>query len=329
MKKDYINILISSNDLGKRIDVILSKKIDLFSRNRIKSLIHEKNVKFNEKLITDQSHIIKSTGIIFVSIPKAKESHIEPIKMDLDILYEDKYLIVLNKKSGIVVHPGAGNKSNTLVNGLLYHCKNCLSDIGGVLRPGIIHRIDKMTSGILLVAKNNDVHNKLSNQFKKRTISKKYICLSWNSMPRDNGTIRENIARSKYNRKKMCVCNEDKGKMAITEYKLLNKFILRNNLSINFYECKLFTGRTHQIRVHFEYMGCPLVGDDLYKKKINLNKINVDILNVINENFIFSQRQALHSKSITFFHPKRGIEMSFEAEIPDDFIKTLNILKKT
>ena len=268
LKKDYINISVSSNDLGKRIDVVLSQKLGKFSRNRIKNLINEQNVLFNDEIISEQSHKLKKIGTILISIPESKESYIKPKKIDLDIIYEDKYLIVLNKKAGIIMHPGAGNKDHTIVNGLFHHCKSSLSDIGGVLRPGIVHRIDKMTSGVLVIAKDNDVHRALSEQFKNRTISKKYICLCWNNMPKNEGTINENIARSKYNRKKMSVCNEFEGKKAITEYKLLKKFILDVNLSINFYECKLHTGRTHQIRVHFDYMGCPLIGDDLYKKKI-------------------------------------------------------------
>ena len=328
MKKDYINICVSSNDLGKRIDVVISKKIISLSRNRIKSLIIEKNVSFNDELITEQAHKLKDIGIIIISIPEPKKSYIKPEKIELDILYEDKYLIVLDKKPGIVVHPGAGNKNNTIVNGLLYHCKDRLSDIGGVLRPGIVHRIDKMTSGVLVIAKNNEIHKELSDQFKNRTISKKYICLCWNGMPKNNGTINENIARSKYNRKKMSVCNQYDGKKAITDYKLLDKFILDLNLSINFYECKLHTGRTHQIRVHFDYMGCPLIGDDLYKKKINLKNIDTEIFEIINKNFIISKRQALHAKSIDFFHPKKREIISFESRIPDDFLGLLNILKK-
>ncbi len=306
---------------------MISQNLEDFSRNRIKSLINEQNVLFNDSIISDQSQKLKKTGIISISIPEPKASYITPKKMDLDILYEDKYLIVLNKKPGIVVHPGAGNKDSTIVNGLLYHCEKTLSDIGGVLRPGIVHRIDKMTSGVLIVAKNNNVHKSLSDQFKNRTISKKYICLCWNKLPKNDGTIVENIARSRFNRKKMTVCNKNEGKKAITEYRLLENFILNVNLSVNFYECKLHTGRTHQIRVHFDFMGCPLIGDDLYKKKINLDNINSQISKVIDGNFNIPKRQALHAKSINFLHPKKNQKMFFETEIPDDFLKLLNNLK--
>ena len=184
---------------------MISQNLEEFSRNRIKSLINEQNVLFNDSIISDQSQKLKKTGIISISIPEPKASYITPKKMDLDILYEDKYLIVLNKKPGIVVHPGAGNKDSTIVNGLLYHCEKTLSDIGGVLRPGIVHRIDKMTSGVLIVAKNNNVHKSLSDQFKNRTISKKYICLCWNKLPKNDGTIVENIARSDLIEKNDCM----------------------------------------------------------------------------------------------------------------------------
>ncbi len=327
MRKDYINILVTSNDLGKRVDVFITEKINSLSRNRIKNLIKSENVMLDNLIIKEQSLKLKNEGIIKVKIPEPTQSYIVPIKMDLDILFEDKNLLVINKQAGIVVHPGAGNKNNTLVNGLLYHCENCLSDIGGVLRPGIVHRLDKMTSGLMLVAKDNETHQALSKQFLNRRISRKYICLVWKTLPHKNGEINKNIERSKHNRKKMVVCNSNRGKIAITNYTLINKFFFDTDLSISQYECKLLTGRTHQIRVHLNYMGCPLVGDKLYKKRIDLSRIPQSIKTSI-KNLTLLERQLLHSRSISFYHPILKKEMSFESKIPEDYDNFVNSLKK-
>ena len=254
--------------MGKRIDKFLSEKIEGFSRNKIQDFILSGNIKLDDVIVKNRSLILKNEGNLFVNIPKPKNSRLVPKKIDLNILYEDEHLLVLNKKAGLIVHPGAGNYDNTLVNGLLYHCKKSLSGIGGILRPGIVHRIDKMTSGLLVIAKNDTTHNNLSGQFKNREINRKYICLTWNSTNLRKGFIKKNITRSKVNRKKMIVCNENLGKDAITEYQIKRKFDFEK-LSICLYECKLHTGRTHQIRVHFNYMGVPLIGDFVYKKNIN------------------------------------------------------------
>ena len=202
MNQDYITISVTSNDLGQRIDVYLSKKIEKISRNRIINLIKEERVFFNNDVVLTQSYILKKKGKIIINLPQPKESKIEPRKMNLDITYEDENLIVINKESGLVVHPGAGNLDNTLVNGLLYHCKNQLSGIGGILRPGIVHRIDKMTSGLLVIAKDDYCHNILSEQFKDRLIKRNYLCITLKSLPKSRGIIDKNIKRSRINRKK-------------------------------------------------------------------------------------------------------------------------------
>ena len=175
--------------MGKRIDKFLSEKIEGFSRNKIQDLIENGNIKLDNVIIKNQSLILKNEGNLFVNLPKPKNSRLVAKKIDLDILYEDEHLLVLNKRAGLIVHPGAGNYDNTLVNGLLYHCKKSLSGIGGVLRPGIVHRIDKMTSGLLVIAKNDTTHNNLSEQFKNREIDRKYICLTWNSTSLKKGFI--------------------------------------------------------------------------------------------------------------------------------------------
>ena len=327
MNKDYIKISVSINDLGKRIDKFLSEKIEGFSRNKIQDLIVSGNIKLNNVIIKNQSLILKNEGNLSVNLPKPKNSRLIAKKIDLDILYEDEHLLVLNKKAGLVVHPGAGNYDNTLVNGLLYHCKKSLSGIGGILRPGIVHRIDKMTSGLLVIAKNDTTHNNLSKQFKNREINRKYICLTWNSTNLRKGFIKKNITRSKVNRRKMAVCNENLGKDALTEYKIKRKFDFEK-LSICLYECKLHTGRTHQIRVHLNYIGVPLIGDFVYKKNINKDYLPTEIKEYIEKNFNIPKRQALHAESIGFFHPYQKKTMFFESEEPPEFRDLLILLEK-
>ena len=327
MKPDYIIISISSNDLGKRIDVLISEKLEHISRSRVKKLILNGNVRFNQKVISDQSFKLNQIGKIEFTIPPIKEMKIKPQNMNLEIIYEDKSLIIVNKQPGTVVHPAVGNFDNTLVNGLLFHCKGSLSGIGGVQRPGIVHRIDKMTSGILLVAKNDYTHNKLATQFKNRTILKEYRALCWNSLHKSKDTIETNISRSKYNRKKMSVCQPEKGKIAITEYELIEEFLINDEIKISYINCKLHTGRTHQIRVHMSFIGNPLIGDNLYKKK-QFKKIPNKIDNIISKYFISLNRHALHAKSIKFIHPEKKKELFFDSEIPSDFKKILLNLKK-
>jgi len=326
LKTDYIKILVSGNDLGKRIDVILSKNLEDISRSRIQNLILEGKVSYNNQVIKNRSLIIKEVGYLEINVPEPLETSIKPQKIKLNILYEDEDLIVINKDAGLVVHPGSGNFDNTLVNGLVFHCKNSLSGIGGVLRPGIVHRIDKMTSGVMVIAKNDITHNQLSKQFKDRTIERKYICLTWNNLNLLKGQIDKNIKRSKVNRKKMTICSKNEGKVAITEYELKEKFNFKN-LSLCLYECKLQTGRTHQIRVHFHYMKAPLIGDNVYKKNFDTLNLPQIIRKNIEKNFILPKRQALHAKTIGFFHPKKKKFMLFKSEIPNDIsslLKNLN-----
>jgi 23S rRNA pseudouridine1911/1915/1917 synthase len=326
LKTDYIKILVSGNDLGKRIDVILSKNLEDISRSRIQNLILEGKVSCNNQVIKNRSLIIKEVGYLEINVPEPLETSIKPQKIKLNILYEDEDLIVINKDAGLVVHPGSGNFDNTLVNGLVFHCKNSLSGIGGVLRPGIVHRIDKMTSGVMVIAKNDITHNQLSKQFKDRTIERKYICLTWNNLNLLKGQIDKNIKRSKVNRKKMTICSKNEGKVAITEYELKEKFNFKN-LSLCLYECKLQTGRTHQIRVHFHYMKAPLIGDNVYKKNFDTLNLPQIIRKNIEKNFILPKRQALHAKTIGFFHPKKKKFMLFKSEIPNDIsslLKNLN-----
>ena len=313
--------------MGKRIDKILSEKIDGFSRNKIQTLITNGNITLENVIIKDQSFLIKKESTLLVKLPKPRPSKLIPKKINLDIFYEDEHLLVLNKRAGIIVHPGAGNYQDTLVNGLLYHCNESLSGIGGVMRPGIVHRIDKMTSGLLVIAKNDMTHNQLSEQFKNRKINRKYICLTWNSTNLKKGLIKTNITRSKVNRKKMVVCDENLGRDALTEYQIIKTFDLKK-IIISLYECKLHTGRTHQIRVHLNHIGVPIIGDFVYKKNINKDYLPIKVKENVEKNFIITKRQALHAKSIGFFHPYERKDMFFESDEPKEFKDLISLIKK-
>jgi len=239
-------------------------------------------------------------------------------------LYDDQDIIIINKSPGLVVHPGAGNLKNTMVNGLLFLYQNQLSGIAGKLRPGIVHRIDKDTSGILVVAKNDNAHSVLSKQFSNHTIKRTYEALIWGSLKPQNGKIVEKISRSEKNRQLMIV-KKNKGKTAITNYKTIKVFQNTNLPKISLIECKLETGRTHQIRVHMNFKGNPIVGDRSYgKTKKKFKKIDLTLEKKIN-NF---KRQALHAKSLGFLHPKTNKQVFFEAERPKDFNDLIESLNK-
>ena len=228
----------------------------------------------------------------------------------------------------MVVHPGAGNVDNTLVNALLHHCGNTLSGIGGVLRPGIVHRIDKMTSGLLVVAKNDQTHLSLSNQFKNKTVQKEYYLFCWGGFIDQKGSIQNNIIRSNRNRKKMTISKNNTGRFSSTDYEILEEFQINDDNSIKFVKCKLKTGRTHQIRVHMSHIGCPLIGDMLYGKQ-KIEKVNnKNLENFIINKFINNRRQALHAKKIGFYHPEKKERVTFETPFPSDFQDFLKILRK-
>ena len=324
MKKNTFNITVSSNFDGERVDKFLQSQFKELSRTRLQNLIKSDQVRLNDVCIDTPSKKIKNKDLIKINFPKPKETKIKPNKMPLDILYEDEDLIVLNKSPGVVVHPGAGNYENTIVNGLLFFYKNNLSNVGGKLRPGIVHRIDKDTSGVIVVAKNDLAHTQLSKQFSSHTIKRVYEALVWGSLKPQNGKISERISRSFRNRQLMSV-KKEKGKMAITNYKTLKIFQNSNLPKISFIECRLETGRTHQIRVHMNFKGNSILGDKSYGKlKKKFKKIDKKIEIEIN-NF---NRQALHAKSLGFFHPRTNKELYFEAKRPKDFDTLIKSLKK-
>jgi len=309
---------------GYRIDRFLQNQIKDLSRSRLQTLIHEGQVRLNDVIIKNNSKKIKEQDKIKVNFPPPKETLIKPNKIPLNILYDDEDIIIINKSPGVVVHPGAGNYEETIVNGLLFKYKNQLSSIGGKLRPGIVHRIDKDTSGVIVVAKNDNAHINLSKQFSDHTIKRKYEALIWNSLKPQNGKINEKISRSVKNRQLMSV-RKDKGKTAITNYKTIKIFQNSNLPKISLIECQLETGRTHQIRVHMNFKGNPILGDKSYgKTKKKFKRIDLKIEEKIN-NF---NRQALHAKSLGFIHPRTQKEVFFEARRPKDFESLVKSLIK-
>jgi len=320
-----INLIVKENDKNLRVDVFVNKKANDLSRTRVKNLILDKKLKLNNKITIDPSKKISNGDIINLTIPEPKKTSLKPYKYKLDIIYEDNDLIVLNKPAGIVMHPGAGNYDNTIVNALINYKKNSLSSIGDELRPGIVHRIDKNTSGLVVIAKNNQAHENLSIQFSKHSITRIYQLLIWGKVRPSKGKIETFITRSSKNRQLMEVSNT-KGKKAITNYKTIEIFENKNTPTLSLLECKLETGRTHQIRVHMNYLGNSIVGDDKYKKRFKKIK-NVDLL--LEENLIKLNRQFLHAKTIGFIHPAKNKEMIFNSILPQELEIILKILRKT
>ena len=284
---------------NKRIDNYLSETLDI-SRSQIQKYIKENYITVNNQEVKS-SYVLKETDEIEVNI-KEEEMIISatPEKMDLNIVYEDDDVIVINKPNGMVVHPGNGNYSHTLANGLMYHSK--LSDINGSFRPGIVHRIDAYTTGLLMVAKNNFAHASLAKQLEEKTVTRKYIALVWGVIKSDTGTIDAPIGRDKLDRKKMAVTDIN-SKKAITHFKVLERL---NNATL--IELSLETGRTHQIRVHMNYIGHPVVNDPVYGKR----------------KLIDSTGQCLHAKVIGFNHPRTNKYLEFDSELPECFTNILN-----
>ena len=317
-----IEFSINKKNNGERLDVFLSKEIKNLTRSYIKKLIEKNNVKLNKVSRTLPSTIIKTNDKIIINIIEEENLKIAPNNIKLDIVFEDKDILIINKPKGMVVHPGAGNYKNTLVNALLYKYKNKLSDINGNTRPGIVHRIDKETSGLLVVAKNNLSHSNLGKQFSEHSIKRKYQCLAWGVIRPLNGRIDTLITRNKKNRQLMTVSDVN-GKRAITNYKTIKVFNLKDIPKISLIECELETGRTHQIRVHLKYKGTSLLGDKQYgKKNIKFKKINKNFFNKLSE----LDGQALHAETLEFIHPTKKKWVSFKSKLPKDFKKTLDLL---
>ena len=318
-------MIVKNSEKNIRIDVFINKLEKEISRTRIKNLILNKKLKINDKIITDPSKKVLSGDSIVLTIPEPKKASLRPFKFNLDIVFEDEDLIVINKPSGIVMHPGAGNFDNTIVNALMNYNKDSLSNIGDELRPGIVHRIDKNTSGLIVVAKNNQAHEHLSNQFSKHTIVRIYQLLIWGKIRPSKGRVETLIARSSKNRQMMEV-SRTRGKKAITNYQTIEIFENKNTPTLSLLECKLDTGRTHQIRVHMNYLGHSIVGDDKYKKKFKKIK---DISYLLEEKITNLNRQFLHAKTLGFIHPKKNKEMIFNSILPNELEIILETLRNT
>ena len=320
-----INLIVTDAEKNLRADVFINKNEKNISRTRIKNLILDNKLKINNKTIIDPSKKVSSNDVLVLTIPSPRKATLKPYKYSLDIIYEDEDLIVLNKPAGIVMHPGAGNFDNTIVNALIHYDKNSLSNIGDKLRPGIVHRIDKNTSGLIIIAKNNYTHENLSIQFSNHSIIRLYQLLIWGKVRPSKGRIETLITRSSKNRQMMEVSNI-KGKNAITNYKTIEIFENKNTPTLSLLECKLETGRTHQIRVHMNYLGNSIVGDNKYKKKFKKIK-NIDP--ELEKSLINLNRQFLHAKTIGFIHPKKKKEMIFNSILPQELEIILKMLRNT
>ena len=323
--KKIINLIVQLEENNLRVDIFINKRENSLSRTRIKNLILKGKLKLNNKIINSPSKKISPSDVIYLEIPKPKKASIKPFDFKLDIIYEDKDLLVINKPAGIIMHPGAGNYDNTIVNALMNYCGSNLSTIGDEYRPGIVHRIDKDTSGLVVIAKNNITHENLSIQFNQHTITRIYQLLIWGKLRPQNGKISTLLTRSSKNRQLMEV-GISKGKKAITNYKTLEVFENNKTPTLSLIECKLETGRTHQIRVHMSYKGNNILGDKKYKKKFKKFK---DIDKKL-ENLIYKlDRQFLHAKTLGFKHPTTGEELNFTSILPQDLENILKILKNT
>jgi 23S rRNA pseudouridine1911/1915/1917 synthase len=301
--EEKMEFRVEEADAGTRIDKYISALMEGKSRSYIQGMIEKGGVTVNGNK-KKSNYTVKEGDVISVTIPEPEEMNIKPEKISLEILYEDSDLVVVNKKQGMVVHPASGIYSGTLVNALLEHCTD-LSGINGVLRPGIVHRIDKNTSGILVIAKNDNSHNILAHQLKEHTMTRIYYALVEGIIKKDEGTVDTQIGRHPAEKIKMAVVRE--GKRAVTHYRVVQRYKAHTLV-----ECVLETGRTHQIRVHMAHIGHPVVGDPVYGYKKQRFKL---------------EGQLLHAKKLGFVHPSTKEYVEFESSLPDHFVKVLAILE--
>ena len=323
MKKN-INLISEKNSNKIRVDIFIKKKETSLSRTRIKNLILNKKLKVNNKVICNPSYKIIAKDKISLEIPEPIKTSLKPYNYKLDIIYEDGDLLVINKLAGISIHPGPGNYDNTIVNALVHYCDGNLSNIGDELRPGVVHRIDKDTSGLVVIAKNNNAHENLSMQFNKHTITRVYQLLVWGKLRPQSGCIKTLIKRSSKNRQLM-EASQFKGKIAVTNYKTLEVFENEKIPTLSLVECRLETGRTHQIRVHMSYKGNNILGDKKYRKKFKKFKnIDADLeITILKLN-----RQFLHAKTLGFLHPVNGKKIEFSSFLPQELENILKRLRK-
>lgn len=302
---DKISIIAQEQDEGTRVDKFLAENADNITRSAAQKMLSDGLVLVNEKPVSKNCRI-KNGDVVSAQIPEPTELKAEPENIPVDIVYEDECLLVVNKPKGMVVHPAPGNYSGTLVNALLYHCSGRLSAINGVIRPGIVHRIDKNTSGLLIVAKTDSAHNGLAAQIKEHSFTREYEAIVEGHFKQMKGTVDAPVGRNKTDRKKMCVTDLN-SKNAVTHYEVLEELP-----GYSYIRLKLETGRTHQIRVHMKYIGHPVLGDDVYSKP-----------------YKGIEGQCLHARKIGFIHPSTGEYMEFTSELPEYFENILAKLRKS
>lgn len=307
--------VVETSQPGGRLDVYLAARYPVVSRGTLQRLIEEGYILVNGQR-AKPSHSPRAGEVVSVHFPEPRPSHVYPEALPLDILFEDEHLVVVNKAPGMVVHPGPGNEEHTLVNALLHHCAGRLSGIAGVARPGIVHRLDKDTSGCLVVAKNDAAHLGLSAQFSGRQVAKLYHAVACGEIPREGGILRTAIARHPTHRKRMAVVDEDVGREAVTEYRVRER--LRGATLV---EARIHTGRTHQIRVHFQYLGHPLAGDATYGKRPTAR--------LAEATGYTPPRVLLHAWELSFVHPVTGERLTFHAPWPEDFAEAVRALGGT
>jgi len=333
MDNQILEFTPSEADIGSRIDKWLSTVSGL-SRSRVKALISEGSVLAGEKRASSPSDKVISDSIYRLTVPPPSDPTPKAENIDLDVVFEDEDLIVVNKPAGMTVHPAPGSPSGTLVNALLYHAKDSLSGIGGVARPGIVHRIDKDTSGLLVVAKNDKTHQHLSKQFAAHTVQRVYTCFVRGYPRNREGRLQSRIARSPQNRKKQAVVKgtwgdmttSEKGRHAVTNFKFIEGYGEMPKAAIGTplaskVECRLETGRTHQIRVHMAHLGCPLLGDPLYGKQKSFNTTKNTQISKLNTFLSDFNRQALHAQSLGFVHPSSREFLEFSSDLPPDLAR--------
>lgn len=303
---DTIHLIVEEDQAGGRLDAVLGSLVDQVSRSYVAKLIESGAVRINDQSEQSKKYKVKQGDRIQLMLPEAENLSVQAESIPLDIVYEDKDVLVINKPKGMVVHPAAGNNSGTLVNAILYHCKD-LSSINGVIRPGIVHRIDKDTTGLIMVAKNDASHQSLAEQLKAHTITRAYHAIVLDNLKLDQGTVRAPIGRDPSNRLRMAVTDQN-SRDAVTHYTVLERFG-----KFTYLEARLETGRTHQIRVHMAYLHHPLLGDQVYGPKKPILGVST---------------QMLHAKILGFQHPTTGKHLEFDSPLPEEFAQVLSRLRE-
>ena len=321
-KELYIEKTVPLETMHRRLDQYLTETNIGFTRSKIQRLIRNGDVSVNSITIKKSGHHIIPDDIISICIPESRPVSATPEAIPLDIVYEDEFLLVVNKPAGMVVHPACGNWTSTLVNALLYHCHN-LSNIGGDIRPGIVHRLDKDTSGLLVVAKRDEVHVALSEQLSERKMSRKYIAFAWGHPKKKSGAIEAVIGRHPTHRQSMAVVEANRGRHAITHYQIEKELPECSILSL-----RLETGRTHQIRVHLAHIGFPIVGDPVYGDRTKwISRLSPSRRRTAQSVLDLLHRQALHAATLGFFHPVSGERLEFQAPLPEDMCNVITYLE--